>query len=71
MSDEAFTLTMRVGNAPMTVSESETDTCDDCGEDIVVSPATQQAMDRGTYPTNIRCVTCATGEADVRGGHGV
>jgi hypothetical protein len=69
MPDEAFTLTMRVGNAPVTVSGSETDTCDDCGEDVVVSPATQQAMDRGAYPTVIHCLTCATEESDVRGDH--
>lgn len=70
MPDEEFTLTMRVGNAPVTVPGSETDTCDGCGEDVVVSPATQQAMDRGVYPTAIRCLTCANEETDSRGGHG-
>lgn len=70
MPDEAFTLTMRVGNAPITVPGSETDTCDGCGEDVVVSPATRQAMDRGVYPTAIRCLTCATDEPEARGGHG-
>jgi ribosomal protein S27E len=68
MPDEAVTLTMRAGNAPVTVPGSETDTCDDCGEDVVVSPATQQAMDRGKYPTDIRCLTCATDEPEPRGG---
>jgi hypothetical protein len=70
MPEDEFTLTMRVGNAAVTVPGSETDTCDDCGEDVVVSPATQEAMDRGMYPTAIRCLTCATEESDVWGGHG-
>jgi len=70
MPEEAFTLTMRVENALVTVTGSETDTCNDCGEDVVVSPATRQAMDRGAYPTAIRCLTCATEESDVWGGHG-
>lgn len=70
MPEDEFTVTMRVGNAPVTVPGSETDTCDGCGEDVVVSPATQEAMDRGMYPTAIRCLTCATDEPEARGGVG-
>ena len=66
MTDDEFTLTMRVENAPVSVPESGTDTCDDCGKDVVISPATQQAMARGTYPTAIRCLRCAV--PDVGGG---
>jgi hypothetical protein len=68
MTDDELTLTMRVGNASVSVPGSATDTCDDCGEDVVISPATQQAMDRGIYPTTIRCLTCATDEAEDGGG---
>lgn len=70
MPEEAFTLTMRVGNAPVTVPGSETDTCDGCGEDVVVSPGTRKAMDQGVYPTAIRCLTCANEETEGRGGYG-
>lgn len=70
MPEDEFTVTMRIGNAPVTVPGSETDTCDGCGEDVVVSPATQQEMDRGVYPTAIRCLTCATEESNTRGDHG-
>lgn len=69
MPDEAFTLTMRVENAPVTVPGSETDACDGCGEDVVVSPGTRQAMDRGVYPTAIRCLTCVNEEPEARGGY--
>lgn len=70
MPDKGVTLTIRVGNAPVMVPGSETDTCDDCGEDVVVSPGTRKAMDQGAYPTAIRCLTCATDEPEPRGGHG-
>lgn len=55
---EEVTVTMRVANAPVQLPGHETDSCDECGETVVVNPATVQSIETGEYPPDIICLQC-------------
>lgn len=38
--------------------------CEECGEAVVINPATQQEIEAGHYPETVMCLQCATDEAD-------
>lgn len=56
---EEVTLTMRVEDMPGPVPGSGKDSCEGCGSDVWVSPATRQEIQRGLYPEYILCMRCA------------
>lgn len=55
---DEVTVTMRAEDAPMISEGAEQRDCAVCEETVVVSPSTQEEIERGVYPDYVICVQC-------------
>lgn len=55
---EGVTICHRVETAAVALEGHEHRDCAECGEAVVVNPATLTSIEEGVYPETIVCLTC-------------
>lgn len=59
-----MTVANRVPNATVALEGHEKRPCENCGEDVVVNPATLESIRSGEYPDFVACLACVVEDAD-------
>lgn len=56
--DADAVLSVRADDAPVEIEGSKRRPCRECGEDVIVSPASVRSIEEGIYPEEFVCLVC-------------